>query len=148
MARILTLLTIDLTWPTRWVVNVRVPILSGSHKFCTRQHGTPGHSIIQQTGQRMDLSPLCIALETRKLLYLPTFFVIGYILTKIGVVMDNMGITSLVGKEIRCKEPWTPGAVVNGVENAVNSRGKPRMRPVNARLSRGYLKILVDVSQG
>jgi len=60
--------------------------------------------------------------------------------------MDNMGITFLVGKEIRCKEPWTLGAAANGVENAVNSRDKPRVRPVNARLSRGYLKILVDVS--
>jgi hypothetical protein len=61
--------------------------------------------------------------------------------------MDNMGITFLAGKEIRCEEPWTLGAAADGVENAVNSQGKLRVRPVNARLSRGYLKILVDVSQ-
>ena len=75
------------------------------------------------------------------------FSSLWHVLTNIGMAMDNMGTTSLVGKEIRCKEPWTLGAAVAWVENAVNSRGKPRVRPVNASLSRGYMKILVDVSQ-
>jgi hypothetical protein len=61
--------------------------------------------------------------------------------------MDSTGIISLVGRGIPCKEPWTPGAVVQWVENAVNLRGKLRPRRVNASSSSGFLKISIDVGQ-